>query len=74
MSVPSTRIQWSLVPSMVVDELIVSVVPLATVTLPVRTTEPDHVVSLFTVVSAAFAGRSNALKEASRSKQTKVEA
>ena len=41
----------------------VNVVPLATVTLPARTTSPDHVVLVETVLSAAEAkGRSETIR------------
>jgi hypothetical protein len=59
---------------MVVPGEMVSVVPLATVTFPVRTTVPDHVVSLVTVVSAAKAGCRTVLSDARRRRKTSVEA
>jgi hypothetical protein len=56
-----------------VPELMVRVVPFATVTFPVSTTDPVQVASLLTVVSAANAGVSMTLSEASSNKETNVE-
>jgi hypothetical protein len=59
---------------MVVPGEMVSVVPLATVTFPVRTMVPDQVVSLVTVVSAAEAGCRTVPSDARRRSKTSVEA
>ena len=65
--VPSTTMLYDLASTVVPGET-VSVAPLATVTFPVRTTSPDHVVFTETVLSTAVAmGRT----ETSRSRETK---